>query len=407
MVEAKVAIRHLEDFLCAPEIPGRSRAASKGFAVEVRDAELAWPNGSPLLSKANFTVPAPVEGQQTAHMTVVLGAVGAGKSGLLQALIGDLSPMSGIVSTAGQIAYTSQVSWIRNASVRDNIIFNSSFQEDRYKAVIKACCLLPDLEALPNGDMTEIGEKGVNLSGGQKQRISLARAVYSQADLMLLDDPLSAVDSHVAKKLLKMFKGPLLSRSSIVLCTHHLQAVHSADQIILLSRSASQQTGADPSDVSLDLEAESLSSSAESTDKQSTQPVPKIAFCGSLADFQKAFPKLVAKRGDGDAASFERQTSDEPTPSEKKSSEAGKLVQKEEEQIGSVPTEVYGAYISAAGGTCVGVAVVFGVLCGQGLQSVAAAWLSYWSDHNTPKSVPHIISLVGLLGYGGLSITAP
>eukprot|EP00439_Symbiodinium_sp_Y106_P037690 s1985_g4.t1 len=406
VVEAKVAIRRLEDFLCAPEIPGRSRAASKGFAVEVRDAELAWPNGSPLLSKANFTVPAPVEGQQTAHMTVVLGAVGAGKSGLLQALIGDLSPMSGIVSTAGQIAYTSQVSWIRNASVRDNIIFNSSFQEDRYKAVIKACCLLPDLEALPNGDMTEIGEKGVNLSGGQKQRISLARAVYSQADLMLLDDPLSAVDSHVAKKLLKMFKGPLLSRSSIVLCTHHLQAVHSADQIILLSRSASQQTGADPSDVSLDLEAESLSSSAESTDKQSTQPVPKIAFCGSLADFQKAFPKLVAKRGDGDAASFERQTSDEPTPSEKKSSEAGKLVQKEEEQIGSVPTEVYGAYISAAGGTCVGVAVVFGVLCGQGLQSVAAAWLSYWSDHNTPKSVPHITSLVGLLGYGGLSITA-
>lgn len=108
--------------------------------------------------------------------------------------------------------------------------------EDRYHAVLKACCLLPDLETLPNGDLTEIGEKGVNLSGGQKQRISLARAVYSQADLMLLDDPLSAVDSHVARTLLKMFQSPLLAKSSIVLCTHHIHAVNSADQIILLAR---------------------------------------------------------------------------------------------------------------------------------------------------------------------------
>ena len=96
--------------------------------------------------------------------------------------------------------------------------------------------MLPDLETLPNGDLTEIGEKGVNLSGGQKQRISLARAVYSQADLLLLDDPLSAVDSHVARKLLNMFQSPLVAKSSIVLCTHHVHAVGFADQIILLSR---------------------------------------------------------------------------------------------------------------------------------------------------------------------------
>ena len=116
VVEAKVAVKRLEDFLCSPEIQGRTQVAPQGLAVEVRDAELKWPNGTPLIAGANFLVPSPIDGQKAAHLTVVLGAVGTGKSGLLQALIGDLSPASGIVSTAGHIAYTPQVSWIRHSA---------------------------------------------------------------------------------------------------------------------------------------------------------------------------------------------------------------------------------------------------------------------------------------------------
>ena len=179
----------------------------QGSAVELRDAVLEWPNGSGLLAASSLSVPEPVPGQSRAHLTVVLGAVGSGKSGLLQALIGDLQPVRGVLKTQGSMGYTPQVPFIRNATVKENIIFNLRYEEERYQQVLKQSCLLPDLEALPNGDQTEIGEKGVNLSGGQKQRISLARAVYAQPDLLLLDDPLSAVDSHVARKLLKMRPG--------------------------------------------------------------------------------------------------------------------------------------------------------------------------------------------------------
>lgn len=184
--------------------------------MELEQAVLQWPNGTPLLGATSLTVPKAVPGQLRAHLTVVLGAVGTGKSGLLQALIGDLQPLAGVVKTSGSMAYTPQVAWIRNATVKENIVFNQRFEEDRYQQVLKQSCLLPDLEALPNGDQTEIGEKGVNLSGGQKQRISLARAVYAQPDLLLLDDPLSAVDSHVARKLLKMRLGAAILRSSDV-----------------------------------------------------------------------------------------------------------------------------------------------------------------------------------------------
>ncbi|CAJ1373645.1 unnamed protein product [Effrenium voratum] len=382
-VEAKVALRRLEEFLCSPEITGRVDNPGQA-AIIARSADLKWPNGTVLLSPASFTVPAP--GQAQAHLTVILGAVGAGKSGLLQAIIGDLSPVAGELSVSGSIAYVPQVSWIRNATLKDNIIFNSQFEEDRYHAVLKACCLLPDLESLPNGDLTEIGEKGVNLSGGQKQRISLARAVYSQADLLLLDDPLSAVDSHVAKSLLKMFRSPLLAKSSIVLCTHHVQAVQSADQILVISKG---------------LEVEN--SLLEDSEPREATGTPQVVFCGSLPLFRERFPKLTLAEA---SPALARQVSEEVGMTVAKSTEAGKLVQKEEEQLGSVPADVYSAYIQAAGGWCLAVTVLSGVLCGQGLQAAASAWISYWSDHSSPQNPNYVSSSVGLIGYTGLSLTA-
>ncbi|XP_042073998.1 ATP-binding cassette sub-family C member 2-like, partial [Haplochromis burtoni] len=112
------------------------------------------------------------------------------------------------VSFQGSLAFVPQQAWIQNATLKDNILFGSPHEEENFKKVIQACALAPDLELLPGGDLTEIGEKGINLSGGQKQRVSLARAVYSQADIYLLDDPLSAVDSHVGKHLFENVIGP-------------------------------------------------------------------------------------------------------------------------------------------------------------------------------------------------------
>lgn len=128
------------------------------------------------------------------------------------------------VSMTGRVAYAAQKPWIQNATVRDNILFGSPvMDQDRYQAVLDACALGPDLDILDDGDLTEIGEKGVNISGGQAQRISLARCVYSDADILLLDDVLSAVDSHVGEHIFKKcIMGPLLKHTTRVLVTHQV-----------------------------------------------------------------------------------------------------------------------------------------------------------------------------------------
>ncbi|TRY94827.1 hypothetical protein DNTS_020480, partial [Danionella cerebrum] len=131
----------------------------------------------------------------------VCGNVGSGKTSLISSILEQMHLVNGSVSANGTFAYVSQQAWIFHGTVRDNILMGESFDQSRYASVIHACSLKPDLAILPYGDQTEIGERGINLSGGQKQRVSLARAVYSNRDIFLLDDPLSAVDAHVGKHI--------------------------------------------------------------------------------------------------------------------------------------------------------------------------------------------------------------
>jgi ABC-type multidrug transport system fused ATPase/permease subunit len=148
-----------------------------------------------------------------------VGGIGSGKSSLLSALLGEMYKLNeGKINLNGSIAYVSQQAWIQNATIRENILFGRDYNELHYDRIIKACSLITDFDIMPNRDKTEIGEKGINLSGGQKQRISLARALYSKADIYLLDDPLSAVDSHVGKHIFDMVIGPngLLKNKVIV-----------------------------------------------------------------------------------------------------------------------------------------------------------------------------------------------
>lgn len=138
----------------------------------------------------------------------IVGAVGSGKSSLLSGLLGEMHKHSGRMNTHGSMAYVSQQAWIQNATLKNNILFESELDEEKYQNVLEACALRTDLNILPAGDATEIGEKGINLSGGQKQRVSLSRAVYNDADIYMLDDPLSAVDSHVGKHIFQEVLGP-------------------------------------------------------------------------------------------------------------------------------------------------------------------------------------------------------
>lgn len=205
-------------------------------AVEVRDADFTWEQAGPpepTVAKKSKKVgqgsDTPPERQEPSKLHdismdvprgalwLVVGAVGSGKSSLLQALIGEMRRTKGTLALGASIGYCSQQPWIRNATVRENILFGQAFDEQRYWRCVEACCLLPDLEMLPHGDLTEIGEKGITLSGGQRQRVSICRTLYYDADIILLDDPLSAVDAHVGAALMtRVILGELSSKTRIV-----------------------------------------------------------------------------------------------------------------------------------------------------------------------------------------------
>uniref|UniRef100_A0A665VE18 ATP-binding cassette, sub-family C (CFTR/MRP), member 2 n=1 Tax=Echeneis naucrates TaxID=173247 RepID=A0A665VE18_ECHNA len=179
------------------------------------------------------------------RLVAVVGAVGSGKSSLISALLGEMHSSKGLINIQGSLAFVPQQAWIQNATLRDNILFGSLHEERRLQEVIQACALAPDLELLAAGDLTEIGEKGINLSGGQKQRVSLARAVYSQADIYLLDDPLSAVDSHVGKHLFDKVIGPngLLRYKTRILVTHSVSFLPYVDEIVVLKDGVVSEVG--------------------------------------------------------------------------------------------------------------------------------------------------------------------
>ncbi|KAJ8457503.1 hypothetical protein ONZ45_g18288 [Pleurotus djamor] len=174
----------------------------------------------------------------------IVGRVGSGKSSLLQALIGEMRKTRGEVKFGGMVSYVPQRAWIQNATVRENIFFGQPPDETRLNQVIEACSLEHDLSILPDGVETEIGEKGITLSGGQKARVSLARAAYSDADIVLLDDPLSAVDAYVGKDILDkcLLNGPLANRTR-VLVTHALHVLDKVDYIYVLGDGAIVEQG--------------------------------------------------------------------------------------------------------------------------------------------------------------------
>ncbi|XP_059488287.1 ATP-binding cassette sub-family C member Sur [Neocloeon triangulifer] len=171
--------------------------------------------------------------------TLVVGPVGSGKTSLLSALLAEMHTVDGAVTwhTKCDVAYAAQKPWLLNATLRDNILFGSQFNARRYSKVLAACALEPDVAILPAGDLTPIGEKGISLSGGQRQRVAVARALYSRASLVLLDDPLSALDAHVGQHVVEAGMRRLLLRRqgrTVLLVTHRLQLLHLADHIVVM-----------------------------------------------------------------------------------------------------------------------------------------------------------------------------
>lgn len=280
----------------------------------------------------------------------VIGEVGCGKSSLISALAGDMRKTSGSVTLGASRALCSQTPWIQNTTLRQNIIFGRDFDSIFYETVIDACALRPDIDMLPSGDLTEIGEKGVTISGGQKQRLNIARAIYFNADIVLMDDPLSAVDAHVGQHILDHAICGLLRDKCRVLVTHQLHVLHRADRIVWMKDGSIHKIATFPELMKGDLEFQNLMQTSSHKQAKTTEP-------------------------QGVAAEAQNKTSSPAKPSNTVA-----LMQEEERARGSVGLSAYVAFVRASGTILNFFIVLFVLVIAQGSNIFTSLWLSWWSS---------------------------
>ncbi|CAJ1953018.1 unnamed protein product [Sphenostylis stenocarpa] len=235
VIQANVAFTRIVKFLQAPELQSEN-LWKRDFDDNIRDsiliksADFSWEGNESSLTLRNITLEVK-PGQKVA----ICGEVGSGKSTLLATLLGEVPKTNGTVEIYGKIAYVSQTAWIESGTIQENILFGSDLDMHRYQETLQRSSLVKDIELFPHGDITEIGERGINLSGGQKQRIQLARALYQNADVYLLDDPFSAVDANTATSLFNEYIMEGLKGKTVLLVTHQVDFLPAFDSVLLMS----------------------------------------------------------------------------------------------------------------------------------------------------------------------------
>ncbi|KAG7468310.1 hypothetical protein MATL_G00141590 [Megalops atlanticus] len=292
--------------------------------------------------------------------------------------------LHGSVTADGSFAYVSQQAWIFHGTVRDNILMGEMFDQNRYDRVLQACSLKPDLKILPYGDMTEIGERGLNLSGGQKQRISLARAVYSNKDIFLLDDPLSAVDAHVGKHIFEECIKEELRGKSIVLVTHQLQYLEFCDEVLLLENGEIKEMGTHNDLMKSKGRYAHLINNyhLEQSDKDQHEEDSNI----------KTKPNEVNEKCSNGIQNPAFDMSDEINPLDEPTKESSvhstkdskdQLVKQESSQEGSVTWKTYHQYCKAAGGYILLLLIALMFILLVGTTAFSNWWLSFWLEQGS------------------------
>jgi ABC-type multidrug transport system fused ATPase/permease subunit len=377
--QAVVSNKRLKSLLSADEIDPNlveRESNDEDESIKVENADFSWEAGNidPTLKNINLDI-------KKGALIAVIGRVGSSKSSLISALLGEMEKLRGYVGVNGQVAYVPQQPWILNMSLRENITFGRNYVGSFYDKVIETCELKPDLAILPKNDQTEIGEKGINLSGGQKARVSLARAVYQDADVYLLDDPLSAVDSHVRKQLFNNVIGPsgMLCDKTRILVTHSITFLKEVDTIVHIDNGQILATGSyeelmlsDQKFADLIIEAEKGSQSSSSSGSIST-----------LEDTDK--PSIIGRTVRID----ECENTD-------------KLIQAESVQSGNVKFSVYWLYISTSLWLFL-LSAIFYVFYAS-FQLGRNIWLSKWADSNDNGKHDEVSLLLRLTVYTSLGI---
>lgn len=391
-VNANVSLKRLEELLLAEErilLPNPPLDPSLP-AISIKNGNFSWDAKAEKPTLANINLDIPV-----GSLVAIVGGTGEGKTSLISAMLGEVPSVSSDTSAIirGTVAYVSQVSWIFNATVRDNILFGSVFESARYERAIDVTALKHDLELLPGGDLTEIGERGVNISGGQKQRVSMARAVYSESDVYIFDDPLSALDAHVGRQVFEKCIKEELSGRTRVLVTNQLHFLSQVDRIILLHDGLIKEEGT----------YEELSENGVMFQKLMENAGKMEEYTEEKHDVESSDEKVPKAVANGNLNDKPSGTTDPQKPKEGKSV----LIKQEERETGVVSLNVLIRYKNALGGTWVVMILFMCYVLTEVLRISSSTWLSVWTDQSSPHRYgPGYYNLVyALLSFGQVMIT--
>ncbi|CCM00229.1 uncharacterized protein FIBRA_02257 [Fibroporia radiculosa] len=436
MLQSLVSMRRIEKYLHGAEVEKVRPLDGEAQPIALQNATITWPQDRTRGASATPSAASTPKNKfvlidlsldfPLGELSLICGKLGCGKSLLLLALLGEAdvlagqltcprSPPDALASFTGVIppedewivqgvcAYVPQTAWLRNASIRDNILFDLPYVEERYQKTLEVCALLSDLKILEDGDMSEIGERGVNLSGGQKARVSLARAVYSRASVLLLDDVLSAVDAHTARHLYnECLKGDLMRGRTVILVSHHVQlCVPGASYIVALDNGRVLYQGdRDKFRSSGVLSTLVQSGAADPADDQEDKTVADIE------DLSEKTEKDDAAESSADSSSTVAPGAD-TKPEEKKTPR--KLIEEEKRAVGRISKDIWMTYISACGGYIYWILFVFSLFLAALSPVAENGWLRVWTgsalESDAPKGPVFYITIYAAITAAGVVLS--
>jgi ABC-type multidrug transport system fused ATPase/permease subunit len=347
----KIAFDRVRQYALLPELEPRKESENKSskHAIVMKKASIGWEEDKFVLEDLNLKV-------KKGEVVMIIGAVGSGKSSIASAVIGEASFTKGDIDVNGSLAYVPQDAWIINATVRDNIVFGNPWDEQKYKRVLKLAALETDLKILSKGDLTDIGDKGINLSGGQRQRVSIARSLYADRDIYVFDDPLSAVDSHVAAHLVehaitKFIKGQ--GKTGFIV-TNQIQFLRAADRVVLLKGGKIAEQGTFDELAANGKEFAQLIKDFGVIDEDDNDEASKSEIAKKKAKKGKEEDAVLATEGGAGAGNEEREQ-------------------------GAITAKVYWYYVKS-GGVFLFLISILLLLLLCAARVFASIWLSDWSD---------------------------
>eukprot|EP00063_Salmo_salar_P032416 XP_014007251.1 PREDICTED: multidrug resistance-associated protein 4-like [Salmo salar] len=377
--ETRISVRRIKTFLLLDEIVkskhGFLQEEKQEPNVDIQDLICYWDTSqdAPSLQNLSLTV-------KSEQLVAVIGPVGAGKSSLLSAILGELPHDKGVLKVKGQLTYASQQPWVFPGTIRSNILFGKELHPQKYEKVLRACALKRDMELLPDGDLTVIGDRGATLSGGQKARVNLARAVYQDADIYLLDDPLSAVDAEVGRHLFEQCICGILKNKPRILVTHQLQYLQAANQILVLKEghmvargtySELQRSGVDFTSL---LKREEEGPQAPGVETESRSPCSRTLSQNSVVSHTSSMRSVK----DG---------------TEQLPAEPVQTVVEESRSEGTIGVGLYVKYLKAGANILVLIGVALLQFLAQAAYILQDWWLAYWAGEQEKLNVNGTVTI--------------